>query len=171
MADIGAGCGCIAVSLALHLPRATIHATDISEDALELARLNAGRHGASERITFHAGDACRALPVSLRGRIQMIVSNPPYVTDAEYADLSKGIRNFEPAVALRGGADGLEVFRRIAAGAADFLSPGGALAVETGESQGEAASGILENAGGFADIKTIRDLAGRIRVITCRRTT
>lgn len=169
IADIGTGCGCIAVSLALLLPRATIHATDVSESALELARCNAGRHRVSERIIFHAGSACRALPQALRDRVDMIVSNPPYVSDAEYAALDKGIRNFEPAVALKGGADGLEVFRLIAGEAAGFLSSRGILAVEIGESQGEAAAGILQKTGSFAGIKTIRDLAGRTRVITSRK--
>jgi release factor glutamine methyltransferase len=170
IADIGVGCGCIAVSLALLLPRARIHATDVSEAALELARENAERLHVLDRISFHAGSVFSTLPHELCGRFDIVVSNPPYVGDSDYVALDRGIREFEPASALRGGADGLDVFRELAAGAGDFLSSGGLLAVEIGEGQADAAAEILESAGTFADIETIRDLAGRQRVITGRKT-
>ncbi|NQU09138.1 MAG: peptide chain release factor N(5)-glutamine methyltransferase, partial [Candidatus Abyssubacteria bacterium] len=167
----GTGCGCIAVSLALLMPHASIHAVDISEGAVELARHNAGRHGVGSRIAFHVGSFYSALPQSLKGRVDVIVSNPPYVSDAEHAVLDRSIRDFEPALALRGGRDGLDVFGRIAAGAADFLTGGGLLASEIGESQAEKATAILETIGSFVEIETVRDLGGRSRVMTGRKRT
>lgn len=169
--DIGTGCGCIAVSLALLMPHASIHAVDISEGAVELARHNAGRHGVGSRIALHIGNLYCALPQSLKGRVDVIVSNPPYVSDAEHAVLDRSIRDFEPALALRGGRDGLDVFGRIAAGAADFLTGGGLLASEIGESQAEKATAILETIGSFVEIETVRDLGGRSRVMTGRKRT
>jgi len=168
--DMGTGCGCIAVSLALLLPEADIHATDTSVDALDLARYNAELHCVDRQVMLHSGNIFSALPLSLKGRVDMIVSNPPYISDAEYRALERGIREFEPSIALRGGIDGLEIFRQIAAGAADILSCGGILAIEIGESQGESAAEILENTASFANVKTVCDLAGRTRVITCRKT-
>lgn len=168
--DIGTGCGCIAVSLALLLPHASIHATDISEAALALARENAGLHGADRRISFHTGSVYSALPGSLGGRVNVIVSNPPYISDAEFSDLDGGIRDFEPSLALKGGADGLDVIRELASGAAEYLAPGGMLAVEIGETQAESAREILKNAIIFSEIGFERDMSDRIRVITGRKT-
>ncbi|MBI4830184.1 MAG: peptide chain release factor N(5)-glutamine methyltransferase [Candidatus Lindowbacteria bacterium] len=167
--DIGTGCGCIAISLALLLPDATVHATDISEDAISLARLNVERHGVSERVILCVGDMHSALPATLRGAVDAIVSNPPYISHIEYSTIEKGIREFEPAIALKGGTDGLDPFRQIAAAAHGYLRPGGLLAVEIGESQGETALEILRGAGNLEKTRVIRDLAGRQRVITGRR--
>ncbi len=168
--DIGTGCGSIAVSLALLLPHSSLHAVDISKDALALARENAERLGVNRRITFHLGDACSALPRSLRGRVDAIVSNPPYITDAEYATLDPGITDFEPSAALKGGADGLEVFRSVAAGATRHLAPGGLIAIETGSNQAETAADILAHTESFGEIMTVTDLSGRKRVVTGRKT-
>jgi release factor glutamine methyltransferase len=168
--DIGAGCGCIAVSLALLLPHASVYATDISEGAVALARQNAERLRVGHRTTFYVGGVYSPLPDSLKNSFDLIVSNPPYVSDAEYRSLDRGIREFEPPAALRGGADGMDVFRRIAAGAADYLVRGGVLAVEIGESQAQAAAGILERTEGLAVAEIVRDLTGRQRVIIGRRT-
>ncbi len=170
IADIGAGCGCIAVSLALLLPDASVHATDVSEDAIDLARINARQHRVSRRVAFHAGDACFALPESLKSRVHIIVSNPPYVSDTEYLALDSGIREFEPFLALKGGRDGLDMFRQIALGAPDFLVPSGLLAVEIGETQAETATDILVSTGRFAVTEIVRDLSGRQRVIIGRKT-
>jgi release factor glutamine methyltransferase len=156
--------------LALLLPHSSLHAVDISNDALALARENAERHGVNRRITFHTGDACSALPPSLEGRVGAIVSNPPYITDAEYATLDPGIMDFEPPSALKGGADGLEVFRSVAAGAARYLAPGGLIAVEIGSTQAEAAANILARTESFGEIMTVTDLSGRNRVVKGRKT-
>lgn len=170
IADIGAGCGCIAISLALLLPDASVHATDVSEDVINLARLNAKQHRVGRRLAFHVGDACSALPDSLKSRVHIIISNPPYVSDAEYLALDRGIREFEPPLALKGGRDGLDVFRQIVVGAPDFLVPRGLLAVEIGETQAETATDILASTGIFAVTGIVRDLSGRQRVIIGRKT-
>ena len=166
LADIGAGSGCIAVSLALMLPRAAVYASDISEEAIELAGENAELHRVSERITFCAGDLYSAYPSELKGVFDVVVSNPPYVSDSEYLALDHGIREFEPPLALRGGEDGLAMFRRIVEGAADYLADSGFLAVEIGENQAAAAKDILACAGAFTAIECARDLSGKQRIIT-----
>ena len=168
--DIGTGCGCIAVSLALLIPDASIHATDVSADAIELARHNAERHRVDGRITFHVGAFYTALPEALKDSFDMIVSNPPYVSDAEYEALDETVREFEPPAALRGGADGLDIFRAVAAGASDYLKRKGVLAIEIGERQAGRAAEILERAGGLAAAGVVRDLTGRQRVILGLRT-
>lgn len=167
--DIGTGCGCIAVSLSLLAPQAKVHATDVSEEAIKLARENAERHQVERRIHFYLGNAFSCLPESLKGKIDIIVSNPPYISDTEYTQLDKGIREYEPASALRGGGDGLDVFRLIAAGASDFLAQNGFLAVEIGSTQAEAASRIIESTRGYNSPEIIPDLAGLPRVVTCRK--
>jgi release factor glutamine methyltransferase len=164
--DIGTGSGCVAISLAVFLPHAFIHATDISSNALFLARENAARHNASERIMFSEGSVYSALPDSLKGRVDIIVSNPPYISDDEYAALERGIIDFEPQQALKGGADGLDVFRKIVAGAPDYLNDGGMLAVEIGETQAADAAAIMEDCGDFSRVEAISDLSGRPRIVT-----
>ncbi len=169
--DVGTGSGCIAVSLALSLPQARIYATDISADAISLARHNARLHGVEDRITFLVGSVYSPLPDALRGSLDLIVSNPPYVSDAEFPNLAKGITDFEPAEALRGGPDGMEVFRQLAAGAPDYLVQDGVLAVEIGEAQAEPASKIIRDTTSLFVEEIVRDLAGRPRVIIGRRHT
>ena len=168
--DIGTGCGCIAISLALIMPLSSLHATDICSNALSRARENAEGLGVSHRIAFHAGDLYSALPDSLKGRMDAIVSNPPYISDPEYATLDAGIRNFEPSAALRGCSDGLDVFRKIVAGASEYLAQNGILAIEIGADQSETAKTILKSAGVFSDIGILGDLTGRPRVMTGRKT-
>jgi release factor glutamine methyltransferase len=167
--DVGTGSGCIAISLALSLPRARICATDISANAVELARHNAELHRVDDRITFYVGNVYSALPDASRGSFDLIVSNPPYVSDAEFLELDRGITDFEPAGALRGGSDGTEVFRQIAAGAVEYLAPRGALAVEIGESQAEPTVEILKHTAGILVEEIVHDLAGKPRVITGRK--
>jgi len=169
IADIGAGSGCIAISLALLLPDTRVHATDASRDALELTRKNAELHGVTDRIVVHEGNACSALPDSLRSSIDVIVSNPPYISDADYLALDRGIREFEPSMALKGGPDGLDVFRLIAAEAGNFLKSGGFLAIEIGYDQAEGATAILQETGSFTPPKIIPDLAAHLRVITATK--
>ncbi|HVN41946.1 MAG TPA: 50S ribosomal protein L3 N(5)-glutamine methyltransferase, partial [Steroidobacteraceae bacterium] len=129
--DIGTGSGCIAIACAVRFPRARVDAVDLSPAALEVARRNAERHGVSARMRLLEGDVFSAVG---RSRYDLIVSNPPYVSDAEMAGLPPEYRH-EPDLALRAGADGLTIARRILAGAASHLSPGGALVVEVGDSE------------------------------------
>ena len=158
--DVGTGCGAIAATLAAELPRLKVVAVDISAGALRVAAGNARRLGVAARILFARADAYSALKSG--ERFDVVVSNPPYVSEGEWDALPREVREFEPPGALLAGADGLSVIRRLVAGAADHLVPGGTLLCEIGETQGEAVrrlpSGLLSFAG------VARDLAGRDRV-------
>ncbi len=166
VADIGTGCGAIAVTLASELKSIRVVATDVSEAALEVASANALRNGVAERIEFRLGDLCSALP---RDHVfDVVAANLPYVPRDEIDTLSAEVRH-EPRAALDGGADGLDIVRRLAAQIAPFLSPGGLLLLEHGFDQGPSVAGILAGAGGFEDAKSRRDLAGVTRVTYARR--
>lgn len=161
--DVGTGSGCIAVALATNLPDVAVYAIDISRPSLAVARSNAERHGVEDRIQFMVGDLLDRRPAP----VDVIVSNPPYVSADEWAALPSAIRHHEPRLALDGGPDGLEVIRRLLSQAEGLLEPGGVLLVEIGASQGRAVQEIAETA--FPeDGTTIRihpDLAGRDRVL------
>jgi ribosomal protein L3 glutamine methyltransferase len=128
--DVGTGSGCIAIACALAFPDARVDAVDVSPDALAVAARNVARHGVGDRVRLLQGDVFGAVGA---GRYDLIVSNPPYVSDAEMDALPVEYRH-EPDLALRAGRDGLDVVRRILAGAAAHLEPGGALFVEVGDS-------------------------------------
>jgi release factor glutamine methyltransferase len=123
----------------------------------------------SQRVSFYYGSVYSALPESLKGNVNVIVSNPPYVSDGEYLEIDRGIRDFEPSLALKGGSDGMNVIRQIAAGAADFLGDEGALAMEIGETQAESSRELLESTRRFPDTEIVHDLSGRPRVIIGRK--
>jgi ribosomal protein L3 glutamine methyltransferase len=128
--DIGTGSGCIAIACALAFPQARVDAVDLSADALDVARRNVARHAVGERVRLLQGDVFE--PVG-DARYDLIVANPPYVSDAEMAALPAEYGH-EPDLALRAGGDGLDVVRRILAGAPRYLAPEGALFVEVGDS-------------------------------------
>jgi len=128
--DIGTGSGCIAIACALAFPSASVDAVDVSSGALEVACRNVARHGVGDRLRLLQGDVFE--PVGGR-RYDLVVSNPPYVSDDEMRDLPREYR-YEPDLALRAGHDGLDVVRRILAGARTHLEPSGALFVEVGDS-------------------------------------
>jgi len=161
--DVGTGSGCIAVALAKNLPDVTVYAIDISRPALVVARSNAERHGVEYQIQFIVGDLLDRRPAP----VDLIVSNPPYVSADEWASLPPAIRYHEPRLALDGGPDGLEVIRRLLSQAEALLGPRGALLVEIGADQGRDVRDIAQTA--FPeDGTTIRvhpDLAGRDRVL------
>jgi release factor glutamine methyltransferase len=133
--DFGTGSGCLAIALAAQCPGAQVHATDISEDALRVARENAARHNLSDKIQFHTGDGFAALPRGLS--FDLIVSNPPYIPSAEIEALAPEVRDHDPRLALDGGVDGLDFYRRLAAEAAIHLRSGGRLMLEAGDGQAE----------------------------------
>jgi release factor glutamine methyltransferase len=167
--DIGTGSGCIAVALASRLPGARLIATDISPAALRIARLNAERHGAADRIEFLEGDMFQALRgAGLEGAVDVIAANPPYVPSADPHTVERQVRDYEPAVALFGGEDGLAFYSRLLDGAPDYLRPGGYIVCEIGFSQLDAVQSLIRpNGFDLADITS--DLQGIPRTLTIRR--
>ncbi len=159
--DVGTGCGAIAVALAIALPEANITAVDTSEDALELAKRNARRHGADRRIQFLSGDLLDLLDE----RVNVIVANLPYVTTADWKALPPEIRQHEPRLALDGGPDGLRVIDRLLQQAPGHLTPSGVLLAEIGRDQGRVAKAAARIAFPQAAVKVMPDLAGRDRVL------
>jgi release factor glutamine methyltransferase len=143
--DLGTGSGCLAIALAVHSPRARVDATDLSIDALNVARQNAARHKVSDRIDFHQGDGFAA--VGQGSRFDLIVSNPPYIATGEIQTLEPEVRDHEPRVALDGGPDGLDFYRRIAAEAGDFLRPGGRVMLELNDTGGPDVGKIFKQKG------------------------
>lgn len=165
--DVGTGSGCIAVACAKHKPGARFAAIDASADALEVARRNAARHAVADRIEFLEGDFLA--PLAGRPAVDVIVSNPPYITSAEVEALDPGVRDFEPRLALDGGVDGLDAYRRIAAQAPPLLKSGGRLILEIGFSQDAEVAAIVEASSGLRFSATVRDLQGHPRVILATR--
>lgn len=157
--DVCTGSGCIALTLAAERPLAKVEATDLSSDALAVAKQNAEKLGVADRVTFCEGDLLA--PVQGHGPYDAIVSNPPYVTTSELPTLSREVRR-EPVLALDGGADGLDLYRRLIPAALPLLRPGGVLALEIGETQGAAIRTLLEQAG-YANVRVERDWERRER--------
>ncbi|SRR5579875_337712 len=164
--DIGTGSGAIAVAIAVHAPDAEVTATDLSAAALELAARNVRHHGCGLRINLFVGDLFAALPCSHQ-KYDLIVSNPPYVREEDIAQLDPEVARYEPQMALSGGKDGLDFYRRLAAEAASYLRPRGEVIVEVGAGQAAEVAGLLE-AGGCRAVETLRDLAGHERAVRAR---
>ncbi len=158
IADIGTGCGCIAVALAANLPRARVLAIDLSPAALSVARHNIHRHGLADRISTRQGD----LLTPLDAPVDLLVSNPPYTI---LRDIDENVRRHEPPLALDGGPDGLAPYRRLLADAPRVLMPGGAIVLEIGETQGQAVARLGADAFPRAAIAILPDLAGLDRVV------
>jgi len=158
--DLCTGSGCIAIALATET-QVQIDACDISEAALKIAQCNAESNGA--KIRFFISDMlCDA-----DGRYDIIVSNPPYVSETEYAQLNKSVRLYEPRTALLAG-DGLSFYRTIAAQAGDRLIKGGALVLEIGAYQAKSVKALLKD-GGLHEISVYKDYSGRDRIVTARK--
>ena len=158
--DIGTGSGAVAVALAHEKPGLSVTALDCSECALEVARGNARRNGVEERITCLAGDL-NSLP---SGPFDMIVSNPPYIPSRDWEQLMPEVRDHEPRLALDGGDDGLEAYRRIAVQAVQVLLPGGWLLVEVGIGQATVVNALFR-AAGLTGVEQRNDYAGIPRVV------
>ncbi|ABZ83490.1 methyltransferase, putative [Heliomicrobium modesticaldum Ice1] len=164
IADVGVGSGAIAVAMARERPRLQVLATDLSEAALAVARQNAKRHGVAGQIRFARGDLLDpAIDAAIR--LKAVLSNPPYIPSGHIPSLQREVAGFEPKLALDGGEDGLDLYRRLAFKAGLVLEPGGFVALEIGYNQGEAVSSLFA-AQGFRDIGLIRDGQGHDRVVT-----
>jgi len=165
--DLGTGSGCIAIAIAVARPRFAITAIDASPHALRVAETNAARHDVSGSVTFVEGDFA-ALPTTWSRTFDAIVSNPPYVSEAEWRELAPEVRDHEPKAALVPGPTGNEAYEAIVHSARALLRPGGLLALELGWKSREAVHALV-GASGFREIAVQPDLQGIPRVLTARR--
>ena len=168
--DVCTGSGCIAVAVARLRPRARVIATDLSNPSLNVARQNAARYAVAERITWLEGDLLGPLAEKeLEGRIDVIVSNPPYIAEADWATLQPEVRLFEPRGALVAGPQGTELHERLLQEAGRYLSPGGALIMEIGAGQARAMRRIVDQQPGYRFRRLVYDAAGLERVVIVER--
>ena len=158
--DVGTGSGAIALALAKHLPDLQVVASDISREALALARENCRRHDLGQRVLL----VCCDLLKGVRGGAEFIVANLPYIGSDEFADLQPEVRDYEPRLGLDGGRDGLGIIRRMSGELRDHLAPGGFAALEVGAGQAAEVAKLLVG-GGLCEIEVVPDLAGIGRVV------
>ena len=161
IADIGTGCGAIAVCLALALPQAEIYATDISAPALHVAEMNCRRHAVSRQVKLLQGNSLEPLSQP----VDMIVANLPYIKDCEIEDLDTEIIDFEPTAALAGGLEGLDIIQKILEQMPEKLNHGGCFLLEIGQGQGRQVTSLINNRFQQASIELISDLSGIERVV------
>lgn len=162
--DLGTGSGAIAVCLAKDYAQAEILAVDISSRALDVARLNSERHGVTNRVRFLCGNLFAPIAAP-KEKFALIVSNPPYVRGADLAALAPDVRDWEPMIALDGGADGLDFYRRILKGAARHLEEGGRIVLEIGAGIGASVAELFAATGSYGPASVYRDYAGLERVV------
>lgn len=161
--DLCCGSGCIGITILKETDVPCVLFADISGGALAVARANAERHGVLERARFRQGDMLEAAD----GPADLIVCNPPYISDAEICTLETQVKEYEPRLALSGGADGLDFYRRLAAAAQRYLSPSGTLIAEVGDGQAETVCGMFEDAG-LLGVRAGTDVAGKDRFVIGR---
>jgi len=166
VADIGVGSGCVAVALAVELQDAVIYSTEASPAAAEVARRNAEKHQVQISVVVLEGDLFAPLPQDLRGRLDAVVSNPPYIPSAEIDSLQPEIALYEPREALDGGPDGMAYHRRILDAAPAWLKPGAWVHLEVGVGQAEAVA-VYGRGRGYGAACVTDDLAGIPRVVSC----
>jgi len=165
--DIGTGTGALALALQATYPGSRVIGVELSPDAVALARENVATTGVA--IDVLEGDLFDAIEDDdLRGRFGLIVSNPLYVSEAEWAELPVDVRDHDPPIALVAGPHGTEIIARIVAGSIDWLGPGGSLAVEIGEAHGQTVHDMAVEAG-YAGVRVVQDLAGRDRYLFAER--
>ncbi len=167
-ADIGTGSGAIALSLAYQFPTATIHATDISLAALEIAQINAQQNQLAKRITFYQGSWLSPL-TSLRGQLSAIISNPPYIPTKTVPTLQPEVTNHEPHLALDGGSDGLDSIRTLIECSAEYLQPSGIWLIELMAGQAETVADLLDLQKIYTEIAIHPDLSGIQRFVSARK--
>lgn len=165
IADIGTGSGNIAIALAKGHAGVFIYATDISSDALEIAEANARASGADGAISFLKGDLLEPFEQLGGGSLEMILSNPPYISSREWEELPLEVREREPRIALYGGRDGLDLIRELVARAPCVLEPGGHLMLEVGSGQAGAVRAMADMSGRYASVAVYRDYAGVDRLV------
>ncbi len=165
--DVGTGSGCVALALAAENPYVCVTAVDVDEAAAEVARRNAARLRLGVRVLVLVSDLLAG--VDPGERFDLVVSNPPYVPADEYEALETNVRDFEPRLALDGGADGLDVYRRLLPQAACVLLPGGTLAVEVGAGEADAVEELFAATGTYEPALVRADLSGIPRVVWARR--
>jgi release factor glutamine methyltransferase len=166
--DLCTGSGAIALALAQEVPRATVHAVELDERALEWARKNAERVPEASRVTLHQGDARTALP-ELTGQVDLVISNPPYIPLTEWEHVAPEAREYDPGIALFSGEDGLDVIRGLERAAHRLLRPGGLVVIEHADTQGGQVPWIFTEDRGWADAADHPDLNNRPRFATARR--
>ncbi|MCX5633620.1 MAG: peptide chain release factor N(5)-glutamine methyltransferase [Phycisphaerae bacterium] len=170
--DLCTGCGCVAAAIAKNFADAKVIATDICDKALSVAAENIKKYGLEQRVELLQGDLFKPVISQLdegnlsAGGFDLIVCNPPYVSRSEYEKLDAKVKNYEPKLALDGGADGLDIYRRIAADAAGHLKKDGALLLEIGYQQGLQVKKLLEDTNAFGRITVEKDFNNNDRVIT-----
>lgn len=161
VADIGTGCGAIAISLALNLPGCKVYATDLSPAALEVARLNCRRHEVTEQVNLLAGDLLQPLPE----QVDLIIANLPYIKTSELPDLSLDISEFEPDMALDGGECGLDCIQRLLGQINNKTNAGGCLILEVGNDQWEALQHLIHSYIESTNFRCLTDLNGIKRAV------
>ena len=161
--DLGTGSGVIAITMAAERPTAKVVASDISNSALDVAQKNARDLGVADRLSFVQGSWFDAVT----GRFDLILSNPPYISDAEMRDLAPEVLGYDPHIALTPGGDGLDPYRIIARHAPDVLTPYGAVIVEIGHAQAADVTQIFKGAG-FSKLRVHTDFEQKDRVITAK---
>jgi release factor glutamine methyltransferase len=166
--DVGTGSGIVAICAARHLPNVRVTALDISPAALDVARANAADHGVEDRIEWLASDLFSAVPPGRE--FDFVVSNPPYVTEADMASLARDVRQYEPRAALVAGPRGTEIIAALIPQAAERLREGGYLLVEISPGLEEPVRALLRADGRFEVADTINDLARLPRVVRAKRT-
>ncbi len=168
--DLCAGSGCIAAAIAKNVKDVQVVATDICDNALKVAAENIARHKLEDKVTLLCGDLFDAIIEGLdETRFDLIVSNPPYVSDIEYEKLDHNVKKYEPKLALYAGIDGLDIYQRILEKVDDFLKPDGALMMEIGYAQGPAIQKMLEATNIFKEIRIEKDFANNDRIAIAKK--
>ncbi|MCK4404167.1 MAG: peptide chain release factor N(5)-glutamine methyltransferase [candidate division Zixibacteria bacterium] len=169
--DLGTGSGAIAISLAKNLKSSFVFATDVSSEALKVAKENARRHGVESQIEFVCGDLFDPLEgKKLEKTIDCVVSNPPYVSKDEFDHLPKEVKDYEPIVALRTDEEGPSFHKKIIEGSLDFLKEGGMLALEVGLGQASKVAGLIRNRKDLKNTAIKKDLGGIDRIVIAHKT-
>jgi len=165
--DLCTGSGCIPISVAANCPRARLTAVELDADVVDVAQKNAQHNGTADRVEILQGSLFEPLPDE--AQFEIIASNPPYVTDQEMDGLQPDVRLHEPHLALCGGADGLEIVRKLLAGAPARLVPGGVMLLEIASGQAETVRQLYADTGVFEPAEIVKDLGGRSRVVVARK--